>query len=147
MMRRQAGGGAGVQMVQLYPRHHYSVSAGDAMVRYAYQTQPPAYATNWPVVKRLVPSMKGMQNAANSSNVPRRPIGTMASTRARDSSSTTPLARRNSGKSMKFVPITFTWTPEPTTSAATFGRAWSLRRGRPNRAELLVSGGRRPRWS
>ena len=46
---------------------------------------PPAKATNWPVVKRLVPSTNGAEKWASSSSVPRRPIGTIASTRARPS--------------------------------------------------------------
>ncbi len=44
----------------------------------------------------------------------------MASTLARLSSSVMRLARRNSGKSMKFVPTALTWTPVRATSPATF---------------------------
>ena len=39
-------------------------------------THPPAYATNCPVVNRLLPSTNGAAKCASSSSVPRRPIGT-----------------------------------------------------------------------
>ena len=81
-------------------------------------------ATNWPVTKRLVPSTKAMEKWASSSRVPSRPIGTWASTRALPSGSSARFAFRNSGKSMKFVPMALTWTPLPTTSSATFRTRW-----------------------
>ena len=52
-----------------------------------------------------------MQNEANSSSVPSRPWDHRLHLRARRSGRSTPLAARNSGKSMKFVPTAFTWTP------------------------------------
>ena len=44
------------------------------------QAHPPAKATNWPVVNRLEPSRKATAKLASSSNPPRRPIGTWATT-------------------------------------------------------------------